>query len=125
MAGPALRHREDPGRTAARVRREAHGRGVERGGRPRGVDDAFLRIVRSEPGYALSVGAWLHDSGDRIRTWDREDPARDRRRRRREDDREGCERDRDPPAPRPTPEGTDRREPRRRTGLHPRTRVSP
>src|SRR2546430_17176795 len=107
MAGPALRYLEDPGRAAARVRRETHGRGVERGGRPRGVDDAFLRIVRSESGYTLPVGARLHDSGDRIRARDREDPARDRRRRRREDDREGGERDRDPPPPRPTPDSTD------------------
>src|SRR5439155_1487478 len=82
MAGPALRHCEDPRRAAARVRREAHGRGAERRGRPRGVDDSFLGVVRSEPGYTLPVEARLHDSGDRIRAGDREEPARARRRRR-------------------------------------------
>src|SRR2546430_70398 len=125
MAGPALRHREDPGRAAARVRRETHGRGVERGGRPRGTDDALLRIIRGESGDAVLAGTRLHHPGIRIPARDREDLARNRRRGRREDDRDGFERNRDPPPPRPILEGTARGEPGGWTGFHSRAREPP
>src|SRR2546425_10988170 len=125
MARPAVRHRENAGRTEPRRGRQSHDRRSERGGDPRRARGALLRTLRERTGYPLSPGSRFYVELDRDRDWNRQDPSRRGRGRRRKGRGEGSQRKGNPRSLGSSPQGEARGEPDWRPGFHPRPRQPP